>query len=110
MNTAQFTQHVNRLFTKHKNQLDRQLHASIGLASEGGELLDAVNKTWTYGKPMDMENVLEECGDAMFYVTAMLISSGFTLEQAMDHNYNKLKSRYPDGYTDAAAIARADKN
>lgn len=109
MNTAQFEQHVNRLFVKPADQLGKQLHAAVGLAGEGGELLDAVKKTWIYGKPMDMENVLEECGDALFYVTAMLINSGFTLDQSFEHNHNKLKSRYPDGYTDEAAITRADK-
>jgi len=107
--TTHFEDHVNKLFVKPADQLGKQLHAAVGLAGEGGELLDAVKKTWIYGKEMDMENVLEECGDALFYVTAMLINSGFTMRQAMDHNYHKLKSRYPDGYTDAAAIARADK-
>jgi NTP pyrophosphatase (non-canonical NTP hydrolase) len=72
-------------------------------------LLDAMKKSWIYGKPLDHENVLEECGDLLFYVVAMLNSTGYTLNDAMKHNVEKLSKRYPAGYTDAAAIERADK-
>lgn len=35
---------------------------------------------------------------------------GFTVEEVREHNYNKLKARYPEGYTDLAAAERADKS
>lgn len=104
-----FENHVAKLFVKPSDNMGRMLHACVGIAGESGELLDAVKKTWIYGKQLDRENVLEECGDLLFYIQAMLTECGFTIDDAIRHNIEKLKRRYPDGYTDLAAINRADK-
>lgn len=106
---VQFHAHVRRLFVKPETVQGRALHAAVGVAGEAGELLDAIKKNWIYGKPLDLENVIEECGDLMFYVAALLDQYGFTFADAANANYAKLAKRYPEGYTDAAAQARADK-
>ena len=51
------------------NILLNNLHMYMGVAGELGELLDAIKKNVIYGKPLDTKNVLEECGDIMFYTT-----------------------------------------
>lgn len=84
-------------------------HHATGASTETGELLDAVKKHVIYDKPLDKQNVLEECGDILFYVTGMLAAAGYSLQQAVDHNVSKLMQRFPNGYTNAAAQARADK-
>ena len=104
-----FTGHVNRLFVKPEDRAGKLLHAAVGVAGEAGELLDQVKKHWIYNKDLDHENILEECGDLLFYTTAVLIHSGWSLEEAMVHNMEKLAKRYPQGYTDEAARERADK-
>lgn len=86
-----------------------QVHAAIGISGEAGELLDAVKKCWAYDQDLDIENVLEECGDLLFYITAMLDTLGYDLEDAEKHNYDKLNKRYPNGFTNQAAKDRADK-
>jgi len=108
-NAMKFEENVKRLFVKPEDEKLRLVHAAMGIAGEAGEVADAVKKHWVYGKPLDTENVLEECGDILFYVAACLDLCGFTLDDAMTHNMEKLKKRYPEGYTDAAAIERADK-
>lgn len=109
MINEQFENHVSRLFIKPLDHIGRTLHAAVGIAGEAGEVLDAVKKTWIYGKELDRENILEESGDLLFYITALLTENGFTLEDAMEYNIKKLEKRYPDGYTDSAAIERLDK-
>ena len=106
---AAFAEHVRILFVKPDDHVGRILHACVGVAGEGGELLDTAKKAWIYGAPLNRENLLEEAGDTLFYVVALLNELGFTLEQAAAHNVEKLRKRYPAGYTDAAAQARADK-
>jgi NTP pyrophosphatase (non-canonical NTP hydrolase) len=69
-----------------------------------------LKKHWIYGKPLDKENVLEECGDSLFYIVAMLQQCGFSLIDAMEYNGAKLAKRYPNGWTAQAAIERADKS
>jgi len=109
MINEQFTDHVTSLFVKPQDSVGRMVHASMGIAGEAGEVVDAVKKTWIYGKELDRENIVEECGDLLFYITALLTETGYTLEEAMVYNINKLAKRYPSGYTDKAAIDRADK-
>ena len=107
--TNEFAEHVARLFIKPTDTNGRMVHAAMGVSGEAGELIDAIKKTWIYGKPLDRENVLEEAGDLLFYLQALLTECGYTLDDAMTANVAKLAKRYPRGYTDAAAIARADK-
>lgn len=86
------------------------MHAAIGVAGEGGELLDAVKKHWVYKKPIDVENVLEELGDCMFYMQKILNIYGWVWQDVRDANMRKLNKRYPTGiYTNEHAIQRLDK-
>lgn len=104
-----FQQHVNTLFVKPvDDDIGKTLHAAVGISGEAGEVLDMIKKTWIYGKPLDREKLVEEMGDILFYYFALMAQHGITLEEIADVNYIKLAARYPRGYTDAAAIARAD--
>lgn len=105
----QFEKNVQRLFIKPSDTMGKQVHAALGISGEAGEIVDAVKKSWIYGKPYDHENILEECGDVLFYVSALLHESGFTMIDAMNANMEKLAKRYPQGYSDQHAIDRMDK-
>lgn len=104
-----FEAHVSRLFVAKTDPLERRLHAAVGISGEAGEIMDALKKAWVYGKPLDEQNILEEAGDILFYLQALLLECGFSIPDAMYHNIEKLKKRYPEGWNQAAAIARADK-
>lgn len=81
------------------------VHAALGLSSETGEICDLVKKSETQGAPILPEKALEEGGDALWYLTLWLLSHGFTLEQAMRTNAEKLQRR--SGYgKDPAAEAK----
>lgn len=108
-NELLFAEHVDRLFVKPIDHVGRLVHAAIGVAGESGELLDAVKKHWIYKAELDRENILEECGDALFYLQALLAECGYSMEKAMRFNIEKLRKRYPEGYTDEAARERKDK-
>lgn len=82
------------------------LHSVIGMASEIGELVDAVKRHIFYGENMDVTNILEEFGDLFFYTALGLDVLGFTFEDAMQANINKLAVRYPKGFTKDKAINR----
>jgi len=86
------------------------LHMAVGVSGEAGELLDAVKKHAIYQKQLDFDNVREEAGDILFYLTGLLNELGLTLNECIEANVEKLSKRYPDKrYTNEAAIARADK-
>lgn len=86
------------------------LHMVVGVSGEAGELLDAVKRAVIYRKQIDIENVREEVGDIMFYLTGLCDSLDITVDQCIDDNIKKLSVRYRGmKYSDRAAIAREDK-
>lgn len=117
-NTTPYQQFVNSII-KPGDEIIRQLtpqqahllHMAVGVSGEAGELLDAIKKHCVYQKAMNMENVMEEAGDILFYLTGILNELDMTIEQCIQANMDKLSKRYPSGsYSNADAIARADKN
>lgn len=85
------------------------LHAILGISGESGELVDGFKKSLIYGKAIDVENLKEEAGDILWYMALLLRTLNTTFEEVMAANITKLQRRYPEKYTDQAAIARADK-
>lgn len=82
------------------------VHAAIGIATEAGEFLDPVKKFIFYGKPFDLTNMDEEIGDLLWYIGIYLNARGKTFEQVMQQNIDKLRTRYPEKFTEAHALHR----
>ena len=86
------------------------LHMGVGVSTEANELLDAIKKHTIYQKPLDLENVKEELGDLLFYMSNLMQSVGLTFEEILQHNIDKLSVRYSSGkYSNEQAQERADK-
>ena len=84
------------------NQPQRLLTGGIGICSEGGELLDLVKKILFQGKkptPELRHKIKLELGDVMWYVQQVLIWGGWSLNEVLAENINKLDGRYPEGFS-----------
>ncbi len=88
------------------DQLERIMHAMIGVCTEAGELQDMVKKHLIYGKPFDTVNVVEECGDLLWYIAVGLDACGVKMGDAMQRNITKLQLRFPDKFTEERALNR----
>lgn len=88
------------LDTKAHLQLIQLRNGVTGLTDEVGELNSCVKKYVEYGQILDIPNIQEEIGDCLWRLVQICQAVGYTLEQAMIHNIEKLKIRYPNGYTD----------
>jgi NTP pyrophosphatase (non-canonical NTP hydrolase) len=110
MNLNDFRSYVDRLFVKRRDGLEGTLHAAIGLSGESGEVLDLVKKSWVTGelKPLDLDKLQTEAGDTLHYLVMLCVKQGWTLEDLAANNKRKLDLRYPQGYSDAANVARLD--
>lgn len=86
--------------------LSRLFHGAMGMDTEQAELMDMLKKHFIYGKQLDEVNVLEECGDGLWYIALALDACGFTLEEAMVKNIEKLRKRYPDKFSPEKALNR----
>lgn len=91
------------------NRLAGVIHCAMKLSSESGELNDALVKHVVYGQPLDSINIGEECGDLLWYIARILDHCGYTMEECMLANIEKLKIRYPEKFTEFHAKERLDK-
>lgn len=73
------------------------LHGAIGLITEAGEVAEYLLK-WAEGNPFDRVNVLEEAGDASWYIVRSLRGIGVTLEQSNRANIDKLRGRHGEAF------------
>lgn len=87
----------------------RLVHMALGLGGEAGEVIDVIKKAFMYGKKLDTENVKEECGDMLWYMSNLLHEVGSSFEEVMQMNVDKLSKRYPNGFTQKDALERKDK-
>jgi NTP pyrophosphatase (non-canonical NTP hydrolase) len=86
------------------------LHGVIGLTGEAGELIDCIKKAMFYGHELDKVNIKEELGDCLWYIAQILRSEGWSFDEVMKENIDKLIIRYPEQFTIEDSIERKDKN
>lgn len=86
-------------------KLSQLLHYIIGIATETNEMMLALTKAAVTGQ-LDLVNIGEEIGDAMFYISVMSTRLELNIEDILDNNYNKLKTRYPSKFTEESANTR----
>lgn len=85
------------------------IHTAMGLSSDAGEYVDAIKKHVVYGKLLDRDNAVEELGDCLWFIALAAETLGVSMAHIARANIEKLTKRYPDKYTDQAAVTRADK-
>ena len=85
---------------------ERLFDAAAGLAEESGEILGLVRKHMYQSHPLQRDKLQTELGDALWCLTIAAQSAGLTLEQVAATNVAKLRSRYPDGFSDVASRER----
>ena len=82
----------------------------MGLAGETGETIDIFKKHIYQGKDLDINDVIEEIGDILWYIANLCNVNKITMKECMESNVEKLRKRYPNGFSIKDALERADKN
>mgnify|MGYP001344949307 CR=1 FL=1 len=84
--------------------IERLLTAALGMSAEAGEFTEIIKKMVFQGKPVNEENLFHlkrELGDVMWYVMQACMALDVSLDDVIEMNIDKLKSRYPGGEFDA---------
>lgn len=81
---------------------------AIGLAGEAGEISELIKKGIFHQHGLDKEKLYKELGDVLWYVAALCTKLDFDMGDIMQANIDKLRERYPDGYSVDASKARVD--
>lgn len=82
------------------------IHGIIGIATEAGELLEALYKTIYESKSFDIINIDEEVGDVFWYQALLANACGFDFETCQRKNIAKLRMRYGEKFSEFDAANR----
>jgi NTP pyrophosphatase (non-canonical NTP hydrolase) len=78
----------------------------LGLAGEAGECADLVKKHCFQDARPIHDALIDELGDVLWYVAETAGALGVSLEEVAQHNVDKLRKRYPDGFEAERSLHR----
>jgi len=106
MTGKEYQELAARTINKDLTLIGQRNHALFGLAGEVGELLSLYQKELQgHGRP-NREHALKECSDILWFVAEFLTSQGMSFDDCMETNIEKLKKRYPEGFTTERSLHR----
>ena len=90
------------------SQKDVLINSVMGLCGESGECIDIVKKWLAQGHALDKDKLAKELGDVAWYLAEAATALEIPLEEILAANIEKLKQRFPEGFTTEDSLARAD--
>ncbi len=80
----------------------------MGLCGESGEACDIVKKHLFHGHELDREALIKELGDVAWYLAEAAEALEIPLEEIFERNIEKLRKRYPEGFSEEKSINRTE--
>lgn len=84
------------------------LNGALGLTGESGEVSDMIKKHIFHGHDLDRDELIKELGDVCWYVALLCNAIGVSLDEVMTRNIDKLRERYPEGFSESASRNRKE--
>jgi NTP pyrophosphatase (non-canonical NTP hydrolase) len=106
MKFNEYQEATNRTSPAFDDEIGCMVNFAMGLSGESGEITDYVKKVVFQGHPLKKEKIAEELGDLLWYVARMASLLGYDLSEIAQMNIEKLKKRYPDGFSVEASVNR----
>lgn len=90
------------------SERDVLLNGVMGLCGESGEAIDIVKKWLAQGHELDKAHLAKELGDIAWYLAETATALGLTLEEILQANIDKLRARYPEGFSTEKSLHREE--
>ena len=87
---------------------EKILNGAMGLAGEAGEVIDLVKKYMFQGHDIDLDKLIDEAGDCLWYLAELSVGLGVSLEDIAMRNVEKLWRRFPQGFDSVRSVNRGD--
>ena len=87
---------------------DVLINSVMGLCGESGEAIDIVKKHLHQGHPLDREKLIKELGDIAWYLAEAAHALDVDLDDVLDANIAKLRTRYPEGFDTDKSMHREE--
>lgn len=81
-------------------------HAVFEINSEAGEIAGIYQKE-LQGHEFNEEHLKKEIGDLLWGIAELCTARGFTMDEVMAMNIEKLEQRYPNGFAAERSLNRA---
>lgn len=87
---------------------DILINGVMGLCGESGEVIDIVKKHLAQGHELDRDKIIKELGDVAWYIAEIATVLDVELEEVLALNIEKLKKRYPEGFSTEKSVNREE--
>ncbi|MBC1605673.1 nucleoside triphosphate pyrophosphohydrolase family protein [Listeria rocourtiae] len=108
MSLNEYQEMAKRTTTGHTDPA--MVNFALGIAGEAGEVADMVKKYRFHGHQLDEDAMAKELGDVLWYVSQLAACIDVDLEEIAKRNIDKLKRRYPDGFSEQDSINRKENS
>ena len=87
---------------------DVLINGVMGLCGESGEAINIVKKHLHQGHELDREKLIEELGDIAWYLAETAYALDIPLDDVLEQNIAKLRTRYPEGFDTERSVHREE--
>lgn len=111
MNLNEYQTLAARTIPTDKSRDMRIAEFCVGLNEEAGESTGVIKKVVFHHHPFNQEKaikLIEELGDTLWHISSLAYEYGIALEEVAQYNVEKLKKRFPNGFTTEDSIKRVD--
>lgn len=109
MNMTDYQALAARTINPEQPDKEKLINFVFGLAGESGETIDLLKKIIFHGHDLETnrDKLAIELGDCLWYIAGIATAAGINLDDIAKRNIEKLKARYPDGFSEERSIKRA---
>lgn len=105
MTANEYQKLASRTISDDLTARQKEYHALHGMVGEIGELHSIYQKSYQ-GHEINAEHAKKELGDLLWFIAEYCTVCGWELEDVMQMNIDKLKARYPEGFSAENSLHR----
>jgi len=102
MNIKEYQELCKKTAKKFDDREKEILTWGLGITGEAGDVASCIKKTFAHKNDVK-EGIKENIGDALWYAAMICNFFGWDMEEVLIENIEKLKKRFPEGFSDKDA-------
>ena len=108
MNIIEYQYKAQRTINHKLNRKEQLSNLVFGINGEIGEVTDLLKKHLFHGHDLGIQELTEELGDIMWYLTNIATFFNILMTYILQENIKKLEERYPEGFSKEKSINRKE--
>lgn len=104
----QYQLQTERTKMQFRTEEEELVYLTLGLSGEVGEVTEVVKKVVYHGHKLDEAVIEKEIGDVLWYLARLCHVLGLDMEEVAEANIDKLRKRYPNGFSKADSVNRKE--